>query len=270
MVNLRLAGPGRLGRLPVLSALFVSGAFTADLASAQDAVKLLDSSLNTQAQIDNNSQRSQIVVAQLAGETSEYFGEYRVVTQHLDQLKVYNANLDRLVRDQDQEKVSLREQLDNFGDIEQGIVPLMYELVASLKAFVNLDMPFLQNERNNRVQRLEENLERSDLTVSEKYRQIMEAYQIETSYGRNIEAYAGTLTIDGEERKVDLLRIGRIVLAYQTPDQSNTGYWDKSAGQWAELDGSFRRPVTDGIRIAKKQASPTLLDLPLPAAEIAP
>ncbi len=237
-------------------------------ANAQDTASLLDSTLGAQAQIDSEAQRSQLRVAQLAEQSSEYLADYRVAVQQLEQLNVYNANLEQLVGDQEREKASLREQLENFGDVEQGIVPLMYELVAALKAFVELDMPFLQNERRNRVDRLEANLERSDLTVSEKYRQIMEAYQIETGYGRNIEAYPGTLEIDGEDRKVDLLRIGRVVLAYQTPDQAQSGFWNKLTKEWEPLDGSYRRAVTEGLRIARKQAAPTLLVLPLPAAEI--
>ncbi|MDH3363329.1 MAG: DUF3450 domain-containing protein [Gammaproteobacteria bacterium] len=235
--------------------------------SAQDRERLLNATITAQAQTDTQSQRAQQTVARLADESNEYFADYRVVVQQLDQVKVYNANLEQLVRDQQREKASLRNQLENFGNIEEGIVPLMYELVASLKTFVQLDMPFLQSERGNRLERIEANLERSDLTVSEKYRQIMEAYQIETAYGRNIEAYPGTLQIDGVDRKVDLLRIGRIVLAYQTPDQAETGYWDKKARRWTALDDKFRRAVTLGVRIAKKQAAPTLLELPLPAAE---
>ena len=270
MANPIPTGPGKRAWLPVV--LF-SGAYLAIAGAdsmAQDAAQILDSTLQTQAQADTSAQRSQAAVSQLASQSSEYFADYRVAVQQLDQLKVYNANLQRLISDQDREKTSLREQLENFGDIEQGIVPLMYGLVASLKSFVALDMPFLRNERNSRVERLEANLERSDLTVSEKYRQIMEAYQIEAGYGKNIEAYAGTLPIDGENRKVDLLRIGRVVLAFQTPDQSVTGFWDKSAGQWSELADEYRRAVTQGIRIARKQAAPTLLDLPLPTAEVAP
>ena len=263
-----------MARQPVLltgiPAIVLAGALCiVSPAVAQDSEALLNASLQAQAQTGSSAQRSQATVTQLAEQSSEYFGEYRVAVQRLDQLKVYNSNLERLLADQEQERTSLRDQLDNFGDIEQGIVPLMYELVASLKSFVELDMPFLQNERRDRVDRLEANLERSDLTVSEKYRQIMEAYQIETAYGRNIETYAGTLPIDGEDRKVDLLRIGRVVLAYQTPDQSRTGYWDKTTGQWTSAGDDYRRAVTEGIRIARKQAAPSLLELPLPAAEVA-
>lgn len=264
------AVPGRRRRpsLTILTIMPIVLA-TGGPVAAQDSERLLNSTLTAQAQTDTRAQQSQQTVSQLASQANDYFGDYRVVTQQLDQIKVYNSNLEQLIRDQDREKRSLREQLENFGDMEQGIVPLMYELVASLKTFVQLDMPFLQNERRDRVDRLEANLERSDLTVSEKYRQIMEAYQIETSYGRNIETYPGTLPINGEDRKVDLLRIGRVVLAYQTPDQSETGYWDKVSKSWVDAGGEFRRAVTDGIRVAKKQAAPTLLELPLPAAEAA-
>jgi hypothetical protein len=150
--------------------------------------------------------------------------------------------------------------------VERDVVPFMFELIESLEKFIELDLPFLQTERNDRLARLKSGMDRSDLTVSEKYRLIMEAYQIEASYGRNIEAYTGMLQIDGVERRVDMLRVGRVLLAYQTPDGRSTGYWDREAGQWLESDISFRREVADGLRIARKQMAPRLLELPVPAA----
>ena len=127
-------------------------------------------------------------------------------------------------------------------------------------------MPFLQKERSDRIARLRSNMDRADLTVSEKYRQIMEAYQVEAAYGRNIEAYVGTLEIDGIERRVDLLRVGRILLAYQTLDRAGTGFWDKTQAQWVALGGDYRTEIADGLRIARKQMAPRLLELPVPAA----
>lgn len=236
---------------------------------AQDAEQLLSTAINAQSDTDTSSARSQLRVAQLSDEGTEYFGDYRVTLQQLDRLKIYNRNLASLVRDQDREKDSIGHQLEDFTDVEQGVVPLMYELIASLKSFVELDMPFSRSERNDRLQRLEDNMDRSDLTVSEKYRQIMDAYQIEVSFGRNIETYPATLKFDGVDRKVDILRVGRIVLAYQTSDQSLTGHWDKAQGAWVESGDDFRRSVADGIKIAKKQAAPTLLRLPVSASRSA-
>lgn len=238
-------------------------------AAAQSAEKLLSQAIDEQASVDSRARQSQLRVAQLDEQASEYFGEFRVALQQLERLRIYNGNLEKLIADQQQEKASIARQLEDFGGMEQGIVPLMYDMIATLKTFVELDLPFSQLERQARVGRLESNIERADLTVSEKYRQIMEAYQIETSYGRNIEAYMGSLSIDGVERKVDLLRVGRILLAYQTPDLSETGFWDTATSSWRPLDSSYRRAITDGLRIARKQAAPSLLELPLPAAEAA-
>ncbi len=237
------------------------------VAMAQNTEQLLNVALGEQAKTGTEAKRSQLRVAQLADEGTEYFGDYRVTLQQLDRLKIYNGNLELLVRDQQNEKTSIGRQLEDFADVEQGVVPLMYELVASLRAFIALDLPFSSKERGDRVERLQNNMDRSDLTVSEKYRQIMDAYQIEVSFGRTIETYPASLTIDGAQRKVDILRVGRILLAYQTSDQSMTGYWDKSGRQWVDLDDEYRRSIADGIKIAKKQAAPTLLKLPISAPE---
>ena len=236
---------------------------------AQSNQQRLDATIDEQGRIDTASQQSQSTVEQLANESNEYFAEYRVALQQLDRLRIYNNNLEQLVASQERERASINTQLEDFTNVEQGIVPLMYEMIDALRTFIELDMPFSQRERTDRVQRLEDNMERSDLTVSEKYRQIMEAYEIETTFGRTVEAYTGTLVIEGEERKVDLLRIGRVLLAYQTPDRSTTGFWDKTTRQWTELGSEYRRAVTDGLAIARKQAAPTLLGLPIPSAEAA-
>ncbi len=252
-----------------LAIAFLAMTIATGTAVAQSAEQLLSQTIDEQASVDLRSQRSQLRVAQLDEQTGEYFGEFRVALQQLERLRIYNGNLESLIADQDREKSSIARQLDDFGNMEQGIVPLMYDMIAALKKFVELDMPFSQLERQGRIERLELNIDRSDRTVSEKYRQIMEAYQIETSYGRNIEAYMGSLEIDGVTRKVDILRVGRILLAYQTPDLAETGFWDTTKRSWQPLDSSYRRAITDGLRIARKQAAPSLLELPLPAAEAA-
>lgn len=262
-----VSGSAGAARAWALCAL-LAAATGASQAAAQTTERLLSRTIDEQAGVDSSSRQSQLRVAQLDDQAGEYFGDYRVALQQLERLRIYNNNLQNLVADQQREIRSIGAQLSDFGEIEQGIVPLMYDMIAALKRFVELDMPFSQAERQHRIDRLEANIERSDLTVSEKYRQIMEAYQIETQYGRNIEAYMGSLEIDGVERKVDLLRVGRLLLAYQTPDLSATGFWNAATATWEPLDGANRRAITEGLRIARKQAAPSLLTIPLPAAEV--
>jgi hypothetical protein len=89
---------------------------------------------------------------------------------------------------------------------------------------------------------------------------------MENDFGRTIETYRDTLTLDGVTLEVSILRIGRIGLYYQTMDASRTGRWDRAAGQWVRLEGSDSRyQVRQGLRMASKQIAPDLLLLPIEA-----
>ena len=234
--------------------------------SAQEQTPNVDEVIDEQSEATDSAQQSQAVVNALDDDIITDIAATREARQALNRLLIYNNNLETLIADQQAEVDSLQRQIDEFGGVEQDVVPLMFDMIDTLDNIIELDMPFLQKERGDRIARLRANMDRSDLTVSEKYRQIMEAYQVEAAYGRNIEAYVGTLEIAGAERRVDLLRIGRILLAYQTLDQAETGFWDKTRAQWVALDSSYRAELADGLRIARKQMAPRLLEVPVPAA----
>jgi hypothetical protein len=137
-------------------------------------------------------------------------------------------------------------------------------MVHTLEEFVNLDVPYLVEERKKRVANLKDILDRADVTVSEKYRRILEAYQIEMEAGRTLEAYDGLIGEGEGAKAVSFLRAGRVALAYQTTDGSETGYWDQSQRQFV-VDNDYAHDVAEGLRIARKMKAPDLLHLPLPA-----
>jgi len=230
-----------------------------------DPIEILDDTLFVQRSSDLGSKDSQTIVSNLSDETQDLLGQYRLVLQQIDRLVAYNDYVERLIVDQEAQIIDIRKQLDQFALIERGIVPLMLDSIDILDKFIDLDVPFLLEERKARVARLRTIMDLSDVTVSEKYRQIMDAYQIETTYGRDIEAYTGLLEIDGESRQVDFLRIGRTSLTYQTPDQEETGFWNKQTGQWEKLPNKYQNYVTQGLRVARKQVTPNILELPIEA-----
>ena len=233
-----------------------------------DPVELLGDSLFVQNDSTVDSKGSQEKITDLSVETQELLGEYRLVLQQIDRLIAYNDYVERLITDQEEQIVDINRQLQNFALIERGIVPLMLESIETLDRFIDLDVPFLLEERKDRVNRLRVIMNESDITVSEKFRQIMDAYQIETSFGSDIEAYTGFLEINGESRQADFLRIGRTSLAYQTPDQKETGFWNKQTQQWEDLPRKYTDYVKEGLRIAKKQITPDLIQLPVEAPRV--
>ena len=157
----------------------------------------------------------------------------------------------------------LNAAIDDVSVIERQITPLMMRMIAGLKQFVALDVPFLADERHTRISELQRMMDRADIAPSEKFRRVMEAFQVEMDYGRTLEAYSGLHTIDGQKRDVDFLRVGRTALIYQTRDASLQGTWNKKTRSWEALPSSYRTQVTKGLRMAKKQLAPDLLMLPI-------
>ncbi|HMB69727.1 MAG TPA: DUF3450 domain-containing protein [bacterium] len=216
------------------------------------------------------AQASQQRIDKIVDETGDLETQYKQVTKELDGLRVYNDYLERQIADQIQELEELRRSIDQVSSMERQIMPLMIRMLDALDRFVELDVPFLHGERTQRVARLREIMERADVSSAEKFRRITEAFQIEIDYGRTIETYKDSLEIGGATLEVNVLRLGRIGLYYQTADASQTGMWDIQAKEWAPLaDGASRNQVRQGLRIAEKQIAPDLLLLPVPAPEAA-
>ncbi len=201
----------------------------------------------------------------LSDETDDLLRKYRSLLKQIDSIDIYNGQMRELLQAQDDEIASLVDQVGRIQSVGRSVTPLMFRMVDALEKFVDLDVPFLPQERGERIASLREMMGRADVTTAEKFRQIMEAYQIENEYGRTIEAYRASLVQDGKESTVDFLRFGRIALVYQTLDESQSGRWDQDSGAWVTLDSSHRTPIRNGLRIARKQAAPDLVLLPLPA-----
>ncbi|MEM8769044.1 MAG: DUF3450 domain-containing protein [Pseudomonadota bacterium] len=241
-------------------------AASAVLASTASAATLNDifavaEQLNTQAR------QSQAKIDALTEETRELLGEYKTVLKEIQGLRVYNRQLERQIANQEAEMAQLSSSIDEVTVIERQITPLMMRMIDGLEQFVSLDLPFLSTERNNRLDTLREMMDRADVAVSEKLSQILRAYQIENEYGRTISAYPDTININGTDRKVDVLQVGRVSLMYQTPDGEETGRFNAESGQWEVVDDLFKTPVQNGIRMARQQMSYDLLSLPVAGPE---
>lgn len=231
------------------------------------AQESLEHAIETQVNTDSAARQSQQQIDNLVDETTGLLAEYREVLRQTQSLRAYNEQLDQLVNSQHQELQSIDQQLINIEATQRDIVPLMMQMIEVMAQFVELDAPFLPEERQERVVQLQTLMSRSDVSLAEKYRRILEAYQVETEYGRTIEAYQGTLDENGQSRTVDFLRMGRVGLYYLTLDGSEAGMWDAETGQWQKLPNQQIKSIDQGLKVARRQLPPDLLVLPVKAAE---
>lgn len=222
-----------------------------------------------QTQTHNRSAQSQERIDSLFDQSRELLADYREVVSQYESLRVYNDHVQRLVEDQQSQLDSLQRQIDGIEETRQGVVPLMYRMIDSLEEFVALDIPVRSENRTARVERLRDLMSRSNVTDSEKFRQIMEAYQAEMDYGVALNAYQGDLTIDGDTVAVDFFHLGRVAFLAQSLDQRNAWRWDNEAREWVSLDGSYLNPLTQAIRMARNQTQYDVVRLPVSAPESA-
>lgn len=244
--------------------LILAGIVAASAAvHANDLNKVIDKS----SQINTSAAQSQTKIDKIADSMQGRLQQFKTLNKEIDGLSVYNAQLTKQLNNQIAEMESLNLSMDQVSVIERQITPLMMRMITGLEQFVSLDVPFLKDERANRIASLKGMMERADINSSEKFRRVLEAYQVEVDYGRTIEAYTALIDIDNKEREVDFLRIGRLELIYLTRDGKQAGSWDSTSQSFVTLPDSTISQINKGLRIARKQLAPDMLMLPIHAAE---
>ena len=211
------------------------------------------------------SANSQDKIDQTERQTDKIVNEYKVVNKQVEGLKLYNAQKRIQIQAQLDLMDKLDEQLVQVVVMQRQIPPLAQKMLETLETFINLDTPFRSEERKARVDLVRSSLAKPKVTASEQVRQVLEAYNIEAEYGRKIDTYEDKLA-DGTV--VNILVIGRIGMFYQTKDERTSGRWDNEVGEWVELPGSYRKPIRDGIRMAKKLAPVDMLLMPVIKGEV--
>ena len=214
---------------------------------------------------------AQTKVDRIADQTDGLLQEFKQVNKQIESLRVYNSQLERQIDSQKQMMSELKESIENATIIERGISPLMLSMLKGIEDFIALDTPFKKEQRQGAIDDLYVNMDSAKFSAAEKFRQILEVYDIESEYSLSLESYRDMVDInaDGSEVEVEMLRVGRVALMYQTKDKSQTGAWNKEADAWETLGSEYRRPVDQGIRIAKKLSPQDVMEMPITAPETA-
>lgn len=219
------------------------------------------------AQIQKSAAKSQQKINSIFEQTQEMLAEYRDVVNETENLKVYNDHVARLVADQNAAIQSLQRQIDSIEKTKQGVVPLMYNMIDNLEKFIEADIPVLIEERRARVARLKDIMTQSNVTTSEQFRQVLEAYQVENQYGNKIRAYEGKINYQGTDISVNFFHVGRVSFVAQSLDLKKAWVWDNSSRAWEALGDEYLNAVTQAVRMGRNQTAPDILKMPVKAAE---
>ena len=182
-------------------------------------------------------------------------------------LKVYNDQLAKQLEAQGIARQEILLSISQSKDLGPQVVPILQKMLVGLEQFIKADLPFHSEERLTSVSDLKALMLNSEASDSDRFRNIMDIYTVEVEYGNTYEAYPGAVDIDGAERPVDMLRVGRLGLYYQTKDQKSSGMWDRASGSFVVLPDSTNRNIRKAIKVAAKTIAPELMSLPISAPE---
>ena len=239
-----------------LSLLTAAPSFAADV---KDVLK-------SGAKRTDESAKRQDTVDGLATETDKMFREYSRLLKENDTLRTYISLKEREVQRQQEAITKTKDEINQISRVVREVAPLMQKMTTALSTFIDSDIPFLIEDRRERINKLRDVLDRPEISEAEKFRKVLEAYQIELEFGNTIEAYQGDFrtVADGPEERVNYLRIGRVALVVQSFDKSRSYMWNVKDKVWQSVSSAvYSRAFKDGIRIASKQASPDLLIAPI-------
>ncbi|GGI75483.1 DUF3450 domain-containing protein [Shewanella gelidii] len=250
----------------------IASALLGAMALAGSNVVAADQLSNVQkadSKIHAEAASSQKKINKYFDQAQDMLFEYGSVVDERESLKSYNDYVATLVADQEATMKSIQQDIDGVDALRQGVVPLMFKMVEALEQFIALDLPFNQEIRQERVARLKDMLSTAEVTLAEKYRLILDAYNIEREYGSKMSVETGQLEMDGKEILVDFINFGRVALYAQSLDQKAAWMYNAESKGWDKLEDGYLRNITKAIRQARGQGAPDMFALPIPAAEAA-
>ncbi len=250
-------------RLSTFPLIVVATLLGSSLALTDQIQPLLD--IGEQRQ--NLEQVSQTKIDSMDDDTSLIVNEFKTVSKQIEGLRVYNAQMRKQIERQEERLKEIDKTMKEAQVMQRQVPPFTRRMLAGIEKSIELDMPFHLAERKERIAFAKAAIDNPTVSPAEGLRQVLETFNVEMEYGRKLDSYKDTIEIEGQQREVNVLRVGRLALVYQSSDRSLTGAWDNKIEEWVPLDSSYRNPTRKGLRIANRLATVDMLELPIQNAE---
>src|SRR5210317_670777 len=140
-------------------------AVTATMVTGSVFAQTVDDVLRADQRRLNLAQQTQERINTIVEGTRSLEDQYRAINKEIDGLKVYNRLMTAQTGGQTADLQDIALSMDQVDVINRQIFPMMERMIDGLAQSVNLDVPFLMEERQNRIATLQDTMERSDVSV---------------------------------------------------------------------------------------------------------
>ncbi|TGY88512.1 DUF3450 domain-containing protein [Marinicauda algicola] len=238
--------------------------------SAAFAQSPLDQALQVARSSTQQGAQAQEQIDEVADQADDLERQYLALRQQIEDQEVFVQQQEVFLQSQQVEISELQRQLERVDTLEAEVTPMLLEMTVALEDFIAQDLPFQMQLRQSRLDNIRNLLGDATVSVAETYRVILNAYEIESSYGRSLRVYSDVVELDGVPQDVKFLQLGRVALirVFQSGDRAGEmEIMTKDNQEWRALPGSFAQNVQRAIRIGEEVTTPEVFIAPLPGPE---
>lgn len=226
----------------------------------------LDNAREIEHQTNQNAVEMQSKIDQNSDQRLDLQTKIEQIKEQIENQTIYQEHLASLVENQTQELKKSDRELSQINQTREGIVPLMYKMLAGLEDMQAQGIPLKNKIRQKRLDDLKHLMTRADISEGEKFRRLLEAYQIEIDYGNKVSRYQDEIKLaDGDVREVELLSVGKVALIARSQDHQTQWLWSQEEQAWQPLPSEQIASINQAFDVASGKSAPELIQVPISA-----
>nr|WP_320115813.1 DUF3450 domain-containing protein [uncultured Desulfuromonas sp.] len=238
--------------------LLTSTAPIAD-ANATPAAGLSDVAGKTVA----SEQHTRTLQRQWSDEERTLLAEIDQLTRREDTLRQQVARIDQHLAQKHAQIDAQTRRAEETEKLRKGLQNWFQTSAQELEQRIAGSQPFLPEERRKRLEDLNTVLLADDVAVHEQFRRLMEVFEVEAQYGYTSDVYRDKITIDQQQREVDMLRLGRLSLFFTTLDGQQGGVFDPLEKRFVYLPDAMVADLNQARQQINGQSTEALTLLPV-------
>ena len=208
-------------------------------------------------------QQTQQMREEWSREQQDLLNNIENLQQKSERLKLQSERLEQALAIEEQRIAEQQRRLVETERLRDGLLVWLQGVCRQLEQSVQQGLPFLAEERQQRIADLNRVLADPRTPLYEQFRRVFEALLVEAEYGYSNEVYRGEIRLGEETVQVDLLRVGRLALLFRVLDRQSVGMYDPASGAFTLLPDDHLAAVSRAFTVVRRESVAEMTALPI-------
>ena len=167
----------------------------------------------------------------IADEKDAFKGSMKSLRLQKNDLESLIAREDLRIKQLSAEMAKVKKEVQEAGKNSVGMKPLVLDALARLQSRIQMQIPFKTSERIADVARIQEQLEKDEITAQKALALAWNSYGDAIRMSKENGIFKQTIELNGQDRLAEVARIGTMMMYFKTPNDE-MGYVVKEKQGW--------------------------------------